>query len=149
MEASGSTVQKAGRYVSKFPFREAYRQARLTLQQLLGHFEHLHVGQLSCGIFADSQTLVTSGTDCSISVWSFISAAKFVDLQPKTSLFGHRSPVTILAVSRSFSTILSASTDGHIMLWDLNRLEFVRELPPDGPVEVCSLSHLVTEAPGY
>ncbi|KAK2756534.1 hypothetical protein FQN54_005427 [Arachnomyces sp. PD_36] len=109
-------------------------------RKLLGHFEHLHVGQLSSAIFADSQTLITSGTDCSISVWSFVSASKFVDLQPKTSLFGHRSPVTTLAVSRSFSTVLSASTDGRIMLWDLNRLEFVRELPEDGAVECARIN---------
>ena len=52
------------------------------------------------------------------------------------SLFGHRTPVTVLAVSRSFSALLSASADGQIMLWDLNRLCFVRELPARGPIEV-------------
>jgi WD40 repeat protein len=52
------------------------------------------------------------------------------------TLFGHRTPVTVLAVSRSFSTLLSASTDGQIMLWDLNRQCFVRELPANGPVDV-------------
>jgi WD40 repeat protein len=43
-------------------------------------------------------------------------------------LFAHRSPVTVLAVSKSFSTLLSASKDGTVILWDLNRLEFVRKL---------------------
>lgn len=98
-------------------------------RKLLGHLEHLHIGQLSCGIFADSSTLITSGTDCTIIVWNVVTAAKEVDITPKQSLLGHRSPVTILAVSRSFSILLSASTDGRVILWDLNRLEFVRELP--------------------
>ncbi|WEW56011.1 beige protein-like 1 [Emydomyces testavorans] len=102
----------------------------------VGHFEHLHIGRLSCALFADSQTLVTSGVDCTISVWSYTATAKSVDLHPKATLFGHRTPVTTLAVSRSFSVILSASTDGKLMLWDLNRLEFVRELPAGEPVEV-------------
>lgn len=62
-----------------------------------------------------------------------------MDLEPVVSLFGHRFPVTVLAVSRSFSTLLSASSDGQIMLWDLNRQCFVRELPANGPVDVGSL----------
>ncbi|KAK2748947.1 hypothetical protein FQN57_007230 [Myotisia sp. PD_48] len=107
-------------------------------RKLIGHFEHLHVGQLSCAIFADSQTLITAGTDCTISVWSFSLASRSVDLLPKASLFGHRSPVMVLAVSRSFSTILSASKDGKVMLWDLNRLEFVRALPSDATPVTCA-----------
>ncbi|PGH19683.1 hypothetical protein AJ80_03838 [Polytolypa hystricis UAMH7299] len=104
-------------------------------RKLVGHFEHLHVGQLSCAIFADSQTLITSGTDCTTSVWSFTSTSKAVDLHPKATLFGHKTAVTVLAISRSFSTILSVSKDGKIMLWDLNRLEFVRTLPSAGSVD--------------
>lgn len=105
-------------------------------EQLLGHFEHLHVGQLAAVVFADSRTLVTAGTDCTISIWTFTATAKSVDLQPAGSLFGHHTPVTVLAVSRSFSTLLSASVDGQLMLWDLNRQCFVRELPNNGPADV-------------
>ncbi|KAI1996119.1 beige protein-like 1 [Ophidiomyces ophidiicola] len=104
-------------------------------RKLIGHFEHLHAGQLSCALFADSQTLITAGEDCTISVWSYTTTARSADLHPKASLFGHRTPVTVLAVSRSFSTILSASKDGTLMLWDLNRLEFVRKLPPGEAVD--------------
>ena len=104
--------------------------------QLLGHFEHVHIGQLSCAIFADSRTLVTAGRDCTVSIWTFTSGSKSVDLQHAGTLFGHRSPITVLTVSRSFSTLLSASTDGQVMLWDLNQQCFVRELPSNGPVDV-------------
>ncbi len=65
-----------------------------------------------------------------------MSTSKSVDLQPKVCLFGHRAPVTVLALSRSFSVLLSASEDGQVLLWDLNRLEFVRELDRGAPVEV-------------
>ncbi|PWY96407.1 beige/beach domain protein [Aspergillus sclerotioniger CBS 115572] len=112
---------------------------------LLGHFEHLHIGQLSCAIFADSRTLITAGTDCTVAIWTFTSSVKSVDLQPAGSLFGHRSPVTMLAVSRSFSTLLSASTDGQIMLWDLNRQCFVRELPNNGPVDCARINDVTGE----
>jgi beige protein homolog 1 len=109
----------------------------LTLhRQLLGHFEHLHIGQLSAAIFADSRTLITAGSDCTVSVWSFQSTSKSIDWQPQATLVGHRTPATVLAVTRSFSTVLSASLDGQIILWNLNNQRFIRTLPARGPVEV-------------
>ncbi|KAJ5689192.1 hypothetical protein N7462_003584 [Penicillium macrosclerotiorum] len=109
-------------------------------RKLLGHFEHLHVGQLSHASFADSRTLITCGTDCTISLWTVTTTPRAVDLQPVGSLFGHRCPVTVLAVSRSFSALLSASGDGRIMLWDLNRRCFVRELPATGIVNCARIN---------
>lgn len=94
----------------------------------IGLFEHLHVGQLSCALFADSKTLVTAGTDCTVAVWSVVNSGKSVDLHPRANLFGHRQPVGVLAISRSFNALLSASKAGEIMLWDLNRCEFVRKI---------------------
>jgi len=107
---------------------------------LIGHFEHLHIGQLSCGIFADSKTLITAGTDCTIAVWNIISTGKSVDIQPRSSLFGHRTPVTVLALSQSFNALLSASTDGEVLLWDLNRLEFVRRVDKGSSVDCASIN---------
>lgn len=102
-------------------------------------FEHVHQGQLTFVLFADSKTLVTAGSDCTVSVWTLIITPNSVDLQPKITLFGHRSAVTTLAVSRSFSALLSASSDGQVLLWDLNRLELVRRLSTGKPVEVSCL----------
>ena len=109
-------------------------------RKLIGHFEHLHIGQLSSATFADSQTLVTAGTDCTVAVWNLLTPGKSVDLQPRSSLFGHRTPVNILALSRSFSALLSASTDGTVILWDLNRLEFVRVLAKNRSVECARIN---------
>ena len=81
--------------------------------------------------------------DCTVSVWVLISASKAVDLQPKACLFGHRAPITTLAVSRSFSALLSASSDGKVLLWDLNRLKMVRVLTGETTVEVCGLHNPV------
>ncbi|KAF2183457.1 beach-domain-containing protein [Zopfia rhizophila CBS 207.26] len=95
----------------------------------LGLFEHLHSGQLTTSIFVDGRTLITAGTDCTVAIWNVIKSDKnSVDLQPITMLFGHKSPVVTLAASRAFSAFLSASSDGRVFLWDLNRSEFVREL---------------------
>ena len=112
-------------------------------RKLVGHMEHLHIGQMSAAIFADSKTLITSGLDCTVSVWNLLVNGKSIELPLKACFFGHRKPVTVLALSRSFSALLSASTDGEVMLWDLNRLEFVRKLKA-GMVVDCARINDVT-----
>ena len=97
-------------------------------KKILGLFEHVHVGQLSCAIFADSKTLITAGIDCTISIWGLTSDARSVELKPRGCLFGHRTAVKTLTVSRSFSAILSGAEDGQVILWDLNRSQVVRNL---------------------
>ncbi|MCJ1322959.1 hypothetical protein MMC15_008309 [Xylographa vitiligo] len=109
-------------------------------KKLIGMFEHIHQGQLSSALFVDSRSLVTAGSDCTISVWQVVHAPKSVDLNPKACLFGHRAPVTVLATSRSFSTLLSASSDGHVILWDLNRLDLVRVLTQGAQVECACIN---------
>ncbi|KAL8716445.1 MAG: hypothetical protein Q9220_000352 [cf. Caloplaca sp. 1 TL-2023] len=109
-------------------------------QKLLGLFEHVHVSQLSCVTFVESQTLITAGDDCVVTVWGVNYTASTVELQPKGSLFGHRTAVNILATSPSFRTLLSASTDGAVLLWDLNRLEILRKLT-SGPSVSCARIH--------
>ncbi|KAF2274057.1 beach-domain-containing protein [Westerdykella ornata] len=101
-------------------------------KKLLGLFEHLHSGQLATSLFVDGSTLITAGTDCTVAVWKGIRNDKHtIDLHSRdnpTMLFGHRTPVVTLAASVSLAAFLSASSDGKVFLWDLNRLEFVREL---------------------
>lgn len=106
----------------------------------LGLFEHLHIGQLSCALFTDSKTLVTAGNDCTVAVWSVIENGKSVELQPRATLFGHRKPVSVLALSRSFNALMSASTDGQVMLWDLNRCEFIRKLGDEMAVNCAAIN---------
>lgn len=98
-------------------------------KKLIGLFEHLHSGQLTTSIFVDGSTLITAGTDCTLAIWTVTKGDRGqIELQNATTLFGHKSPVVTLAASRAFSALLSASLDGRVYLWDLNRSEFVREL---------------------
>ncbi|TPX10649.1 uncharacterized protein E0L32_008383 [Thyridium curvatum] len=106
-----------------------------------GLFENLHIGQISSLTFADSKTLITAGEDCVVTVHSVQSVSgKPVELQQRSSLFGHKSPVTTMAVSKAFSTFLTASEDGGVFLWDLNRLEFIRKLPISRAVECARIN---------
>lgn len=98
-------------------------------KKLIGLSEHLHSGQLTASVFVDSTTLVTAGTDCTVAIWNVVKSEKnMVDLANSTMLFGHKSPVITLAASSTFAALLSASSDGRVFMWDLNRSEFVREL---------------------
>lgn len=106
----------------------------------IGLFEHLHVGQLSCALFTDSKTLITAGTDCAVAVWSVVESGKSVELHPRATLFGHRKTVSVLAISRSFNALLSASADGEVMLWDLNRCEFIRKLEDTLAVQCAAIN---------
>ncbi|CRK21954.1 hypothetical protein BN1708_003535 [Verticillium longisporum] len=111
-----------------------------------GMFENLHIGQISCVVFANSKTLITAGEDCVISVYAVQTApGRPVDLLPRSSLFGHKAPVTTIAVSKSFSTFVSSSADGQAFLWDLNRLEFIRKLPLARQVECAAINDVSGE----
>ncbi|TAQ86218.1 hypothetical protein B7494_g5457 [Chlorociboria aeruginascens] len=110
-------------------------------KKLAGLFENVHQGQLSCAKFASSQILITAGEDCVVSAHTIITSfSKPVDLHYRASLFGHKSPVTTLALSKSFSTILSAGSDGVVLLWDLNRFEFIRKLTHGRRVECAQIN---------
>ena len=102
----------------------------------LGLYENTHIGPINTAVFADSKTLVTAGTDCTLAIWTVSTTRDQIDIHPKTYLFGHRMPVIYLAASRVFSTLLSASTDGQVILWGLNRFNCIRVLHRAGEVPV-------------
>ena len=114
--------------------------------QPAGIFENLHNGQISCVAFADSRTLITAGEDCVISVFLIkTSPNKAVDLAPRQSLFGHKTPVHHIVVSKYFSTMVTVSVDGQAFIWDLNRLEFIRKLAFNRPVECAQMNEISGE----
>ncbi|KAI1815404.1 beige/BEACH domain-containing protein [Poronia punctata] len=111
-----------------------------------GVSENLHIGQISCVVVADSKTLITAGEDCVVSVFTIQSVSgQPVELVHRSSLFGHKTPVTTIAVSNAFSTVVTISGDGHAFLWDLNRLEFIRKLPNNRFVECASINDVSGE----
>ncbi|KAF8460336.1 hypothetical protein BDZ91DRAFT_739593 [Kalaharituber pfeilii] len=107
-----------------------------------GHFEHLHQGQISTTVFFDPKTLITAGVDGTIVVWQLTVTSKTVDIQPKMNLFGHTTCINVMGVSRSFTTLVSASNE-HVLVWDLNRLRFVRRLKGvKGPAQCLAVNDI-------
>jgi len=122
----------------RFFFNENRRSA--------GVNENLHIGQISCVTVAGSKTLITAGEDCVIMVHDIQThPGKPVELHQRSALTGHKTPVTTIAVSKAFSTLLTVSLDGSALLWDLNRLDFIRKLPSTRTVECAQINDVSGE----
>jgi WD40 repeat protein len=55
-------------------------------------------------------------------------------------LAGHDAPVASVCVSDDFSILVSGSLDHTCILWDLNRLSFIRSMSTGGPVQHVAIS---------
>ena len=109
-------------------------------KKIIGLSEHVHQTQVSCVLVLDSKTLITAGMDSTIAVWTMEHSSKTITLAPKTYFFGHGTAINVLTASPAFATLLSASTDGQILLWDLNRLQAIRELSRGKPVQCACIN---------
>ena len=83
-------------------------------------------GEILCASVPNSRMIITAGTNSVISVWRFKGKSMVLNLVQK--LYGHTEAVTCLASSASYSIIVSGSRDKACILWDLNRLVFIRQL---------------------
>lgn len=74
--------------------------------------------------------LLAGGEDGVVSVWRFaVPLSNNSPLQLQRALCAHTQAVTCLAVSQSYSLVVSASNDRTVIFWDLTSLEYVRQLP--------------------
>ena len=107
--------------------------------------ENLHDDQILCVRMAEgSKKLIFAGVaDSTLAVWSAVKEKKARILTLEQRLCGHLGPVTCLAVSRSYSLVVSGSADGTCIVWNLNTLTYVRQLPDcNGPVVAVAVNHL-------
>ncbi|CAG8523942.1 7035_t:CDS:10, partial [Paraglomus brasilianum] len=97
-------------------------------KRMVGLYENLHLETISCASFADGQTFVTGGTDAVVCIWRFNWQSKTARLHFLECLRGHSAKVNCFATSRSYSIIVSGSDDKSCIIWDLNRMKYVRQL---------------------
>lgn len=103
--------------------------------------------EILCCTIPNSRTMITAGTESSITVWKIEKMKSFC---PILNLYGHIEPITCLASSQAYSLIVSGSRDRTVIIWDLNRFTFVRQLgggPPDklvhhGPVSAIAINDI-------
>jgi WD40 repeat protein len=109
--------------------------------QIVGTFEGLHRGPVSCACLSGNGALLVTGglDDCMVKVWKVQRKSRFPgasviagftwSLPLKAALIGHTSTVTRLAVSHKYGALVSSAEDGTVLLWDLGKAVPLRTVP--------------------
>lgn len=94
----------------------------------LGNFPSLHDQKIThCLSIASS--LILGSEDSTISVLRLAAHKKDqIQLQSQVYLRGHTTTITALAASADYSIVVSGEEAGSVLVFDFNRLEFVRKL---------------------
>ncbi|EGG15238.1 BEACH domain-containing protein [Cavenderia fasciculata] len=103
---------------------------------------------ICCDITKNGRLFVTGGTSGTIKVWKRCNSDGTVmtrkergdNLSLWSQLYGHTHSILCITVSQEFSTIISGSKDHTCIIWDLNRLTYVRSLQHEYPVTCVQVS---------
>ncbi|XP_027715064.1 WD repeat- and FYVE domain-containing protein 4 isoform X3 [Vombatus ursinus] len=87
-------------------------------------------GKCLCAVCPSPTLVVTSGDSAVVCVWELsLFKDKAKGLHLKQALYGHTQSVTCLAASVTYSLLVSGSCDQTCILWDLDHLMYVTQLP--------------------
>eukprot|EP01113_Clastostelium_recurvatum_P033194 TRINITY_DN4361_c0_g1_i1.p1 TRINITY_DN4361_c0_g1~~TRINITY_DN4361_c0_g1_i1.p1 ORF type:complete len:3468 (+),score=1121.67 TRINITY_DN4361_c0_g1_i1:47-10450(+) len=115
----------------------------LSNDKIVEILENMHDGHTTCmGVTEDGRIAVSGGQDTLVNVYSYQKGDRdrnSKQFQLIKRLCGHTATVTCVAASRPYSIIVSGSEDRTCIIWDLNRLAYVRSLGlgmhvGDGPI---------------
>ncbi|KAG8984948.1 hypothetical protein FRB94_005904 [Tulasnella sp. JGI-2019a] len=93
---------------------------------------------VTCCDLPDSDSLVTGLDDATVCIWRF-DRREGTSLRLANVMRGHRDPATCIASSRSWSLVVTGSSDCTVILWDLNRGQYVRRICHESEVLVCAI----------
>uniref|UniRef100_A0A9J8BGX1 WDFY family member 4 n=1 Tax=Cyprinus carpio carpio TaxID=630221 RepID=A0A9J8BGX1_CYPCA len=87
-------------------------------------------GYAVCAACPNNSTIITAGTSTVVCVWDVsISKDKLKHMRLRQTLYGHTDTVTCLVASEAHSMIISGSLDQTCILWDLEDLGYITQLP--------------------
>ncbi|XP_009977759.1 PREDICTED: WD repeat- and FYVE domain-containing protein 4 [Tauraco erythrolophus] len=87
-------------------------------------------GKCLCAVCPSATTIITSGTSSVVCVWELsLVKDKVKSLNLRQALYGHTQAVTCLAASVTYSIFVSGSDDRTCIIWDLNQLTYINQLP--------------------
>jgi WD40 repeat protein len=106
------------------------------------YYEGLHQGAITCALSSSQRRLITGGADTTVRVWTLAGRRpQGQKLSLERTLCGHSATVTALACAAPFHTLVSGSDDETCIVWDLNRLRYLRTLRGmGGPVRALAVS---------
>jgi len=112
--------------------------------KLVHILENNHDGQIICMTCTeDGRICVSGGVDTVVCVYK-VQRGKQLILTKR--LCGHLGTVLCVAASRPHSVIVSGSEDQTCIIWDLNRLSYVRQLAHhEGPISCVALHDVAGE----
>ncbi|ELR13959.1 Beige/BEACH domain containing protein [Acanthamoeba castellanii str. Neff] len=106
-----------------------------------------HDDEILCAdITQDGQYLATGGTSSLLKVWKLkrvkqASSRGRMRIRLQAILSGHAHDVLSVVISKEWSLIISGGREGKVILWDLNRLCYIRTLKHHrGPVTSLAIS---------
>ncbi|XP_063160442.1 WD repeat- and FYVE domain-containing protein 4 [Candoia aspera] len=103
-------------------------------------------GDCLCAVSPTPGSLITSGSSSVICVWELSrSRTGATTLLLKQPLYGHTQPVTCLAASTAHGIIMSGSADRSCIIWDLNQLTRLTQLPAH---EACLSAVAINDSTG-
>ncbi|XP_072726966.1 WD repeat- and FYVE domain-containing protein 4 [Ciconia boyciana] len=87
-------------------------------------------GKCLCAVCPSATTIITSGTSSVVCIWELsLVKDKVKCLNLRQALYGHTQAVTCLAASVTYSIFVSGSDDRTCIIWDLNQLTYINQLP--------------------
>ncbi|XP_061381193.1 WD repeat and FYVE domain-containing protein 3 isoform X2 [Danaus plexippus] len=100
-------------------------------------------GEIVACVCLSEKNIVTAGTSTVVTVWQYWPRRR--RLSVKTCLYGHEEAVTCLAASPAYNIVVSGSRDGQLIVWDVERGAFVRQLVPKQPAPCPPVSALAID----
>eukprot|EP00516_Mucochytrium_quahogii_P002492 CAMPEP_0203765506 /NCGR_PEP_ID=MMETSP0098-20131031/18446_1 /ASSEMBLY_ACC=CAM_ASM_000208 /TAXON_ID=96639 /ORGANISM=" , Strain NY0313808BC1" /LENGTH=3436 /DNA_ID=CAMNT_0050661765 /DNA_START=196 /DNA_END=10503 /DNA_ORIENTATION=+ len=106
-----------------------------TTEKMAGVFECLHNGAISCASVVSTHTgkdmsikLLTGGEDAVVSLWTLRRIKGCWQIDKEVDLCCHYKGITSICSSREQGIAVSGSKDCSVVVWDLDKLQFIRQL---------------------
>lgn len=88
---------------------------------------NLHLEEISAVLHVGNQQFLTASTDGTIKIWRCLGEQNS-RLSLQAVLRGHLYPIRSLLLNKSFHACLSLDSRGGLILWDLTRFKFIRQI---------------------
>ena len=113
------------------------------IDEIVAVHETLHDGQITLASpLEDGLAIVTGGEDGVVKVWRLHHEVKHKQLILAQSLTAHLAPITAIVHAWSYSLLITASADGQVFFYDLNKFTLQRKLPLHPfPVTAIAIDH--------